>query len=414
MGADAKLANNQALAIHPSYYLRNFMLREMNSKWLELSIKGQYNVALGLLRDKQYELACERLEAMVEHEVLFPSWVFDIFITTFTRLGFLDEALEILQMQRRLVKPARTASLNVMYYMLDEGSRALHHEATSYIWREMVDTNILNPSDGITSNALNTFSRHGDVELATKAIQLLSSRSVKLGIHHYEALIDCYAINEDLDNALKVLCIMDAAGLRMDRSSTRSIYTLMMRLDQNDRAVKAVYALGNHHEIPIAAFNVVIEALSMSGDMDRAIHLYQRIGHLRQAGPDLETFELLLGRLPRGKIVDFLLAEMASFSLEPTQGMRDLVVRSYALDASSTLDDAFRVLRAIEDKAKESDTDSWISKATVLSLIERCFKDEDARVWSVVNRARLHVPEIEDEVRRLSAKWDPAIGSQQA
>ncbi|KAH8880654.1 hypothetical protein GQ53DRAFT_593831, partial [Thozetella sp. PMI_491] len=388
----------QALAIHPNYLLRNQLLREMKAKWMELSPEGQGAVALGLLRDKQYELAYEKLDNLMQERTPIPSWVFDIFIYHFTHLGFIREAFAILQRQRQIADQSRV-SLNVLYFLLDAASRSLDYEVTRYVWSEMVDTQILNPSDGITLHALNTFSRHGDVELATKAIQHLSSRGVKLGTHHYEALVDCYLVGEDLTNALQVLCIMGAAGFRSDQFTTRSIYRLLKSSPAHlATAVDTLFSLSERHQIPIAAFNVVVEALCQAGDASKAVNLYQHVRQLCRTGPNLETFELLLAGHPRAEMVDFLLAEMASFSIQPTHGIRDNIVCSYAQDPECSLDVAFSALREIEDDSFRTGKHFvWISKLTLVALVERCFKDEDARVWHLVDSGRLRSLDIEDE-----------------
>ena len=275
----------------------------------------------------------------------------------------------------------------------------------------MVDTKILNPPDGITLNALNTFSRHGDVELATQAIQHLSSRGVKLGPYHYEALIDCYVMAGDLENALRVLCIMGAAGVKSDRSTTRSVYLLLNSSpDRNDAAVDALFDLRQNHEIPISAFNVVVESLCAKGDTEKAVALYQQVRQLCRAGPNASTFELLLNGHPRSGILDFLLAEMEVFGIKLNHSMHDDLVCSYASDENGSLEAAFRALRDFEDETlRVGNTRVWLSKQTILALAERCFKDEDPRIWHVVDGARLRGMDVEDDIQRLSVKWDPAM-----
>ncbi len=388
------------------------MLREMKSRWIELTPEGRAHAALGLLRDQQYELAYDKLKEMIRERVPFPPWVYDIFICTFTQMGFVDEAFSILQSQRQLADDKYAVSLNVLYFLLDECSRAMHYEGTQYVWREMAETGILNPPDGITLHALNTFAHHGDVELATQAIQHLSSRGVKLGMHHYEALIDCYSAAEDVENAIRVLCIMSSAGVKSDDSATRSIFTLLKHApNRTDAAVDALFALRGEHDIPISAFNVVVEALCQKGDTEKATGLYQQVRQLCRSGPDETTFKHLLSGHPRSEVAGFLVAEMEVFGVKLTLAMYNDLVCSYALDTDGSLDHAFRTVREVEDESlRIGDTGAWLSKYSVLVLAERCFKDEDPRIWHVVDGARLRGMDVEDDVQKLSAKWDPAMG----
>ncbi len=375
--------------------------------------EGRAHVALGLLRDQQHELAYDKLKEMIRDRIPFPPWVYDIFICAFTQLGFVDEAFSILQSQRELADDKHTVSLNVLYFLLDECSRARHQ----------VKDEICVDRDGGHQNPESSGRHHPQrlehflpprrYRVGHSGYPTPLSRGVKLGSYHFEALIDCYAVAEDLENALRVLCIMSSCRSTSDISTTRSIYSLLRHSPgRADAAIDALFDLRRNHEIPISAFNVVIEALCARGDTEKAVALYQQVRQLCRSGPNAATFRLLLSGHPRSEAAGFLLAEMEVFSIKLDLAMHDDVVCSYALDENSSLEAAFGALRDLENEILHTgDTGVWLSKHTILALAERCFKEEDPRIWHVVDGARLRGMHMEDDIHKLSAKWDPAMSA---
>lgn len=298
----------------------------MQAREMELTDDGKCSVALGLLRDPQVEMALEYLDQMCRERAEIPDWVFEIFFYALGQQGFLDEALELLRQRLRSADDRDTAvPLAVWHFLLEEFSSGLHHEGTRFVWERMVQTRILNPSDGVALCVQYTASRHGDSALATEVTQLLSARGVKLAIHHYEALLDCYVEKGELENAFEVLHIMTEAGLQPDQGSTRSIYLALRKSPALvDTALDILSALRKRHEIPVSAVNVVVEALALSGDMDRALEAYRQLNQLCPSGPNQETFVVLLqGAENDQETRSFLEAEMQRFSIRLPPGTLD-------------------------------------------------------------------------------------------
>src|SRR5438552_17341733 len=98
----------------------------------------------------------------------------------------------------------------------------LQYDGTKYAWKKRVETNFINPSDGICLNVLNTAARHGDFDLATEVFRVLGNRSVRFEMHHYEALLEAYTASGDIRSALMVLCVMEGAGIEPSEASTRT------------------------------------------------------------------------------------------------------------------------------------------------------------------------------------------------
>src|SRR3954467_11238904 len=90
------------------------------------------------------------------------------------------------------------------------------YEGVKYVWRARVQTSNLVPSDGMCISVLNLAARHADPDLATSAIQSLTTRHSVLSAFHYEALLTAYVESGDLKTAFRILDIMSRAGLEPD------------------------------------------------------------------------------------------------------------------------------------------------------------------------------------------------------
>lgn len=114
----------QALAIHPDYLLRTEVLREMKDRWFSLTSDGWHNWIVGLLRDRQYEVALDKLEEMRREGMRVQPWLYDIVIYLFCEAEELDEALKILQF--RVDHGELDISPNIWYHVLDACSSKYH------------------------------------------------------------------------------------------------------------------------------------------------------------------------------------------------------------------------------------------------------------------------------------------------
>ena len=296
------------LAVHPDYTIRNDVIKYMKDAWLQPTQEGEENILLGQLRDGQYELAFDKLEALVEKGQTLSPFVYDIFIFAFAQLGFLDEAVKTAHFKLR--DPRMTIPWNLWYYLLDTCSTSLHYPGVKYLWTRMVETQRLNPSDGMLNNVLNTAARHHDIDLATRVMQLMTERGARLQGHHFEALADCYVGREDIANVFQVLCIMAKAGVSVTEGSTRSIYNLLkMNPALADEAVETLIQLSQDNEVPTGALDVVIEAMVEAGRSDEALDLYRHARTVTKVGPGLRTVQLLLRDGSRPDIREFLEAD---------------------------------------------------------------------------------------------------------
>lgn len=402
-----------ALAIHPDYLTRNAVLQAMRDRWIDPTPDGLQSLALGLLRDGQYERALDQLDVLSATDrggIAVPPWLYDIFVFVLGQEGFLDEALRIVNHRLLRDDHAGNVSLNVWAFLLDACCRQGYYEGLCYVWRRAVRPGRLAPSDAAALDMLETAARHHDAALAAEVMHLLSARGSKLGMPHFEAMLDCYARAGAVDKALQALCIMDNAGIVPDAGSTRSIYACLRDQPPQaslDGAVAALLDLRTKYgRVPVAAFNVVLEAmLQRGGDKgeEAALDLYRHVRQLCPGGPDRGTFRLLFRGCDDVQHLNFLFREMRAFSLLPDMDMVDRVVYENATRGS--LDQAVRhVLDLVnrpggrrkkqqlqaqaEPEAKVMRARPWISRKTAAALARRCLEEEDARIWEIAEASR--------------------------
>lgn len=293
----------------------------MKERWIEITPEGHQSIAIGLLRDEQYELALEKLDEMNRNEIPVEPWLYDIFIYVFGRLNFLDDALRL---ARHRLDSGLEVSVNIWYFLLDVCSKGQNLEATTYVWNRAVKQGIVNPSDGVSMDVLNAAAVYGDAELCTQIIEYLASRGTRLNRHHYEALIDAYATQGNIDKVLEVYCIMHAAGVEVTPSSTGSLsFTLNRDPSLIDKGIEAMIRLKEQHQLPMAIFNTMLNEIvkARAEDPDdafaKALDLYRRIREFVPAGPTRLTFRNLLWKCTRPELAQFFVGEMLAFNIKP-------------------------------------------------------------------------------------------------
>ncbi|KAI1384995.1 uncharacterized protein F4822DRAFT_416959 [Hypoxylon trugodes] len=392
----------EVTAVHPDYVLRNKVLFEMRNRWQSQTSDSLINIIIGLLRDNQYELALERLEEMHKDPVTVPTWLYDVFLYVFGDLGFHDETLSILKHRFKVANISHEPlSPNVWQFLLDVFSRDAYYEGIKYIWDRSVSRGDSTPPDGVITNIVNAAANHMDATLAISAIQMLSNRGRKLELHHYEPLVDIHVHQGDIRRAFMALCIMAKAGLRPDLSSTRSIFRVLRESsEKTDNAMGLLDELRSQRNIPIAAFNVVLEATKLHHGFKTALDLYRSVRRICDERPDLETYHILFAHCTMRKSMNFLFAEMEAFSIQPTQTTYNHLIRISCLQ--DNYEQAFQFLEKMKtSKTAGISNNWWMGKASALALIRRCIQAEDIRAQELIEECRRRGISIDAEVEEL-------------
>lgn len=268
------------LAVHPSYLLRQEMLREMRERGLTLSVTAEQHVLLGLLRDGQFELALDRLyshlgqmdgrtssivdalrvvsaetlQSANSRAILAPH-VLDTFATVLASGGHCPTAISIVQLRQQLHLPSLPQPA-IWLHLLEQMVRHGQYESLAYVWgqatgtsprpqspteplrgRGSLQTNVplvppTSPAtlvpDGLALGILNLAARNADPNLASDVVALLAGRGARLDAHHLEPVADAFAAAGDVEAALRALCIMHRSGVRLDAGSTRGLYACLI------------------------------------------------------------------------------------------------------------------------------------------------------------------------------------------
>jgi hypothetical protein len=112
------------LAIHPDYVLRNDIMQVMKERWFGLSPEGWHWLIVGLIRDRHFEMAMDKLEQMQSDQIMVQSWLYDIFMFQLCENDELDAAWKLLKY--RWEHDRNHISSPVWYYLLDRFSQGFH------------------------------------------------------------------------------------------------------------------------------------------------------------------------------------------------------------------------------------------------------------------------------------------------
>jgi pentatricopeptide repeat protein len=232
-------------------------------------------------------------------------------------------------------------------------------------------------------NVLDTAARHGDPVLAKDVFRVLSNRSVKLEIHHYEALLEAYASGNDVKSALTVLCAMRDAGIDPSDASTRAIYKSLRGQPEGPKeAFEALHLLRKDgRKIPIVAINCVLDASSFQGNAILALEHYKQLRVLCPDGPNTTTFNVLVracGVSHRKDLAMFLVSEMQAMGISPDSLTYDRLLLVCLQE--DNYEDAFKYLEEMERRRWTPRPGTW------KALVARCATASDQRAWELADR----------------------------
>ncbi|KAI9718601.1 MAG: hypothetical protein M1812_004052 [Candelaria pacifica] len=390
----------KVLAVHPDYLLRNEILEQMRQRWLTLTVDGWHDVVAGLIREKQFEIAHDKLDHMQQQGLNIHGWLYDMFIYALCDIGELDDALKIIEY--RVFRGEYAISATLWYYLLDTASRSFHHEVTRYVWKKRVETDYLNPPSGICLQVLSTAARQGDTELATDVFRILGNRATVFSISHYEALIEAYVANGDLKTCLTILCIMTGAGLEPDEASTRAIYLCLMKWPASIKEAFDILILLRQggRIVPTAAVNCIIQAATVLYDLPQAMEYYKALHTVCSSGPNTATFNALLRGCSHACKKDqamFLASEMLALKIRPDALTYDRLM--LVCSDQDDYEDAFRYLEEMKAQGYQP------RQGTYICLIKKCTERQDERAWGLRQEMEESGLETANTERWMKEHW---------
>lgn len=114
----------EALAVHPDYLLREEVLEYMRESWFTLTDRGHNMVVAGLLRDRLFEQAIEKIEDMLRQRIVVANWLWDKAIWLLLDYLEIDEAWHLLILRQQ--SGAKEPSQALWGHFLDIGGKLLH------------------------------------------------------------------------------------------------------------------------------------------------------------------------------------------------------------------------------------------------------------------------------------------------
>ena len=269
------------------------------------------------------------------------------------------------------------------------------------------------PSDGICVNTLNLAAREGDFGLATSAIRILAARRSALSTFHYEALLTAYTEAKDFKTSFRILIIMAKAGLEPESSTTRPLFHYLSQsnslLNRAWQVLKSLQQDG--HVIPTAAANVVIEASIQREKFAQAVKLYKELHTICRSGPNTETFNILLQGTTRHStksMAIFFASEMKALKVKADRLTYDRFILACLSDED--YEDALRYLEEMKvvgaDKEEDGQKGWWMRGGTALTLVQRCAKAGDHRVWELLAEMERRKMDQGRLRRWVQANWD--------
>lgn len=385
------------------------MLEELEQRWFTLTDDGWHDVIVGLIRDRQIEIAMDKLEHMQREGMRIRPWLYDLMVYTLCDAEEFEEVLRT--MRYRFDQGELHISGTLWSYILDTASQSLHHEATLYAWRKRVDTDYLNPPSGVCINVLNTAARHGNFRLATDVFRILSRRTNTLQLCNYEALLEAYITASDLRTALTILTIMASGGVQPEEATTRPLY-LYLR-DSTSRPPEALSILRDlkdaQRAIPTVAINCILEASIHQDDLASAIEIYKVLHTLCPAGPTTATFNALFrgcSKASRKDLAMFLASEMLALKIPPDALTYDRLIL-VCIDGKGKEDyaDAFRYFEEMKGMGW------WPRRGTLVAMAKRCCEDEDERVFGLLEEMEGRGMEVVGLQRWVGESWKGGEGA---
>jgi hypothetical protein len=425
----------KVLAVHPDHLLRTDILDYMRSKWMGVNETGEHDIAAGLLREGLFEQALERLDGMEKAHMRVQGWLLDMFVYMLCEAGEVGEASSI--MHRRHLGGELNISRQLWHYFLDKASAADHLDGTLLAWKTQVNLGYLNPSSGMCLNVLTAASRAGDAYLATTVFTHLSKRNEPFNPLHYQLLIDAYlaASPPDLSSALNIITLMPFEKIQPTNWHTRSLFKVIKTSRElTHEALGHLRTLhGENRNIPIAAFNVLIESWIHQKNLPEALKIYKQIhtfapqdGKPQVTFANIETFNLLLRGCrtadpPDETQASFLVAELLALRILPTALTYDRLILVFITAAQTHLESAAKSTtesdgaksvargKILLDWATRHFMDmqplEWMPRfGTLEKLATLLAKVRDTRCWDVLQIAE-EVGEKRVEGWREKGKW---------
>jgi pentatricopeptide repeat protein len=373
----------------------------MQNTWVEITSAGHHDVVAGLFRERQLEMAMDKMEYMFQEGITIQPWLFDMATYILLETDEVDEACRLVQ--HRLWSDNPTMTPSMWFLLLEKASAGINVSAASFrcplgtctddmqyrvaqfVWARQVQPRYLNPSEGICLNVLQAAARQGDSDLAQDVFRVLGERGTIFESQHYEMLAEAHLKAQDLRAAMEVMCIAESAGIAQDDSTTALLHQTARKEPSLPRqAFQILQSLKDEgRQIPVAMVNSIIGAAAQEGQIDEAIEQYKALRSICPDGPSIQTFNILLRgcrNQQKKNLAMFLAAEMLASGISPNALTYERIIETCV--ASQAINDALLYL-------DEMGAQKMVPReGTAGILLEALESSGDGRLASVRNQLR--------------------------
>lgn len=376
----------RALASHPNHVLRAETIKFMVASGLEITSEAADSILVAKLREGQHEAAY--LELLERHNSAARpvSWVYDIFIVEFGAQRHLDEMLELLDARKSLAEDDVYSQL--AYYTLDVCSARYHQAGTSKAWSQIGNMARSSLPDGILENIMGTAARHGDAELATAILDIISKRQRVHG-YQYEMVAEAQLQSGDIIDAMRVYSVMQESDHVVSKSAVARFRQLLLADSTNlTTAEAALDELRAVRRVPQAMVEAIIEVKARSFGTEAVLPLYDRIKQLSESEPSADVIQDLLLHAAsvdaQQRLARTYNERFESAAQDPIRAPPDLNRVIQRLTKLGEVNLALRLADPLVQAGLLSKYTEW-----VIPLVELAVTQEDSKVWKIVNAVSL-------------------------
>ena len=212
--------------------------------------------------------------------------------------------------------------------------------------------------------------------LASEVLSLLTEQKIPIKEHHFAPLMEAMCHRGQVKDAFLVIMRMDAVGITPTMETTDPIFKYITEdTERLETACNHLEDLQQEVKTPfhVAAFNCVIKASISSGDLQRAIGLYNSFAEFK-VKPNVDTYNLLLGgciATTHRELGDKLLLEMRDAHVLPNARTYERLI--VLCLTQTNYEDAFFYLEEMKEQGMIP------GLAIYESLIRKCVTMGDTR-----------------------------------
>ena len=188
-------------------------------------------------------------------------------------------------------------------------------------WPKVVTELGITPDEGLCIEVLHTAGRHGLPDIGTDALRVLKVIGAPWQEHHFAPMIEAFCKADRLQDAFGMLHVMRDSGIVPVTETAYPIFDVIKKdvdaIDGSWGMLDKLRAEGKG--VDITAINVIIQAIVVFGDIQRAIGAYKSAPDYGVA-PNIDTFHLLLSAcisVGHRDLGDHLIGEMKEAGFKP-------------------------------------------------------------------------------------------------